>query len=344
MTTVKSLSVAARVVLDLHALNNEGNESNRLMTRQVGIVTPAYDENRLMDGFQRSTVNAISGDMNKHIFSDYFRRIAMENGLPLCEACKALDPARMMGNPDFQAYIETKPPAAEVVDRLISCALDDIGGILITGGGASIKRKSAIEFGWTVALPGASEVQEYIHARHAITRVTRTKADRGADEETRNQAAREKEANIGQMVFNRPASSGVYAFVAHLDACAIGFNDITQEYPITAAERAERLRAALLAISQTMLHPKGALTSTQLPHVVEIEGFVSLSQTAASAPLISPLTDNYIQRGLEIAQGVNRLHGTEAVTILPFVGGDGLLGALANVVENSAPGVYRERA
>ncbi|NUQ05476.1 MAG: DevR family CRISPR-associated autoregulator [Anaerolineae bacterium] len=341
MATIKSLSIAARAVLDLHALNNEGNESNRLMTRQVGIVTPTYDENRLMDGFSRATVNAISGDMNKHIFADYFRHVALERDLPLCEACKALDPGRMMANPDFQAYIETKPPAADIVNRLISCALDDVGGILITGSGQSIKRKSAVEFGWTVALPGASEVQEYIHARHAVTRVTRTKADKESSKEVRDQAASEKEMNIGQMVFNRPASSGVYAFVAHLDACAIGFNDITQEYPISAAERAERLRATLLALAQTLLHPKGALTSTQLPHVVDIEGFVSVSQTAASAPLISPLTDGYIQRGMDIAQGINRLHGANAVDVLPFAGGEGLLNQLASLVEDGAPGVYR---
>ncbi len=341
MTSVKSLSIAARVVLDMHALNNEGNESNRLMTREVGIITPTYGDDRMMDGFNRATVNAISGDMNKHIFADYFHHIALERGLPLCEACKALDPGRMMANPDFQEYINGKPPTADVVDRLISCALDDVGGILITGSGSSIKRKSAVEFGWTVALPGASEVQEYIHARHAVTRVTRTKAERGATQEVKDQAASEKGTNIGQMIFNRPASSGVYAFVAHLDACAIGFNDITQEYPIPAEARAERLRAVLLALAQTLLHPKGALTSTQLPHVVEIEGFVSVSQTAASAPLISPLSDGYIQRGIDIAQGINRLHGENAVAVLPFAGGEGLLGKLADVFETSTPGLYR---
>ena len=80
-----------------------------------------------------------------------------------------------------------------------------------------------------------------------------------------------------------PASSGVYAFVAHLDACAIGFNDASQQYPIGLEERTARLRAALLALAQTLLHPKGALTSTQLPHVLDLEGFVSISQSAAAA-------------------------------------------------------------
>src|SRR5690606_11470423 len=98
-TPITSLSLACRVVMDMHALNNEGNESNRLMTRQVGIVTPTTGEDGA-PGYGRYTVNAISGDMNKHIFADAFRDVALDLGLPVCPACQALDPARMMGNVD----------------------------------------------------------------------------------------------------------------------------------------------------------------------------------------------------------------------------------------------------
>jgi CRISPR-associated protein Cst2 len=347
MTTIKSVSIAARVILDLHALNNEGSESNRLMTRQVGIVTPVYSEQdgqptRAIEGYSRAVVNAISGDMNKHMFADAFRHIALEENLPLCEACKALDPARMMGNVEFSEYIKTKPVVSEVIDRLISCALDDVCGIMVTGEGTSVKRKSAVEFGWTVGLPEITQVQEFIHARHAINRLTRTKAGRGASDEEKKQAQTEKEQNTGQMIFNRPASSGVYAFVAHLDACAIGFNDASQLYAIDAQARQARLRAALLALTQTLLHPKGALTSTQLPHVVDLEGFISLSQSAAAAPLISPLTDDFIARGQDVAALTNRLHGDGAAYVLPFQGAQGLLEQTVAVLDSAQPGVYRE--
>jgi CRISPR-associated protein Cst2 len=344
MTIIKSVSIAARVVLEMHALNNEGNESNRLMTRQVGIVTPVYSdaEQGLVEGYQKAVVNAISGDMNKHMFADAFRHIALEAGLPLCDACKAIDPARMMGNPDFREFIAKKPPVNEVIDRLIGCAVDDVCGIMVTGEGTSVKRKSAIEFGWTVGLPGASEVQEFIHARHAITRLTRTKSGKDDSDEVKKQAQKEKEQNIGQMIFNRPASSGVYAFVAHLDACAIGFNDASQHYPIDEAQRLARLRAALLALGQVLLQPKGALTSTQLPHVVDVEGFVSLSQSAAAAPLLSPLTDNFIGRGLGVGEMLNRLHGQGAVQMQEFGGAQGLLESIEWSLTDAAAGRYRE--
>jgi CRISPR-associated protein Cst2 len=343
--SLKSLSLVARVVMDLHALNNEGNESNRLMTRQVGIVTPTSFQNEdgtLTEGYQRSVVNAISGDMNKHIFADAFHNIAAELGLPLCEACRALDPSRMMGNAEFRQYIETKPPVDEVINRLLTCAPDDVCGIMITGAGTSVKRKSAIEFGWTVGLPGVTEVQEFIHARHAVTRLTRTKADKNSDEAQRQQAQKEKEQNIGQMIFNRPAASGVYAFVSHLDVGAIGFNDAAQTYPLDDDQRNTRLRAALLALTQTLLHPKGALTSTQLPHVVDLEGYVSVSQSAAAAPLISPLHAEYQARAAQVAEKTNQLYGQNAIALYPFQGAHELLGQFEAVLNSFAAGKYRE--
>jgi len=350
---IKSLSIACRVIMDLHALNNEGNESNRLMTRQVGIVTPVYDEeSSVTSGYNRAVVNAISGDMNKHIFADAFRNIALDLGLPLNRASQGLDPARMMGDPDFEAYVtsEGKDQAHRIIDQLLTCALTDVCGIMITAGGQSIKRKSAVEFGWTVGLPEVTEVQEFIHARHAVTRLTRTKAQRGDDEAVRQQADAERTANTGQMIFNRPASSGVYAFVSHLDVGAIGFNDAKQEYPAevtlhddsgtVSIDRVGRLRAALLALAQTILHPKGALTSTQLPHVLDVEGFVSISTSAAAAPLISPLSENFIQRGDTMAGLLNQLHGENAVGVYPFAGGENLLEILSAIINNYQPGQY----
>lgn len=351
MTAVKTLSLACRVVLDMHALNNEGNESNRLMTRQVGIVRPAVDEAG-NGAYRRDVVNAISGDMNKHIFADAFRNIALDLGLPLNPYSQALDPARIMADPDFEAYVKGdnnhKPTVDEVIDALLTCSLTDVCGIMITAGNQSIKRKSAVEFGWTLGIPEITQVEEFIHARHAITRLTRTKATATSSDEERTQAAEEKSANTGQMIFNRPASSGVYAFVSHVDIGAIGFNDATQEYPQqvgdTPIDRAVRMRAALLALAQTVLHPKGALTSTQLPHVVSVEGFISLSASAAAAPLISPLDDDYIGRAERTAKLLNQLHDSEAVNVRSFNSSEGLLEQMVNIVDNNQPGEYTRYA
>lgn len=53
-----SLSISARATLDLHSLNNEGGEGNQIQTRMVNVIDQHGD---------LQNVNAISGDMFKHI-------------------------------------------------------------------------------------------------------------------------------------------------------------------------------------------------------------------------------------------------------------------------------------
>jgi CRISPR-associated protein Cst2 len=166
----------------------------------------------------------------------------------------------------------------------------------------------------------------------------------GHDEDKQVSNSSDRKANVGQMIFSRQSSSGVYAFVAHLDVAAIGFNTYTQEYPDKPdgiyVDRNKRMRSAVMALAQTILHPKGALTSNQLPHVVDVEGFVSTSLSAAAAPLISPLNDDYINRAEKAAGLLNELYGDDTVHIHSFTGPEGLLERIVNILDNSTPGRY----
>jgi len=65
MTTIYSLSIATQATINLHSLNNEGSEGNQMQTRIVNVV----DESGRMH-----SVNAISGDMLKHIQARRCRR------------------------------------------------------------------------------------------------------------------------------------------------------------------------------------------------------------------------------------------------------------------------------
>ena len=63
MIRIHSISLAGRLTLDMHSLNNEGTEGNQLLTRMVHVV----------DGNGRlNVVNAVSGDMLKHIQAEHF--------------------------------------------------------------------------------------------------------------------------------------------------------------------------------------------------------------------------------------------------------------------------------
>src|SRR5271157_4467732 len=97
MATINSLSIAARATLNLHSLNNEGGEGNQIQTRMVDVV----DESGTMH-----TVNAISGDMMRHVVAEHLLRIALSRGLPLSEGARRFDANRI--NADTAAMAEIK--------------------------------------------------------------------------------------------------------------------------------------------------------------------------------------------------------------------------------------------
>src|SRR5690349_11259419 len=218
--TIGSLSVSAEAIIDLHALNNEGGEGNQIQTRVVEVVfrDPDTGEPRV------ESVNAISGDMFKHIQAEHLYHLAQgDPTLPLCGGCTRFNANRISIDESFRAFInpgekKNAPNAVQVLDRLLaSCVIDDIEGNLITEAKQSTPRKSVVEFGWVVGRPDVTRPGQYFHVKY--------NPGQRAQEEDRS-------GNQGQAIFYRPASSGVYALVCHLELGRIGYNDISQRYAI----------------------------------------------------------------------------------------------------------------
>lgn len=313
-TKVYSISVCARATLDLHSLNNEGSEGTQIQTRMVDIVAA---NGRLYN------VNAISGDMFKHIQAEYLYHIARNGkGLPLCAACQTFDANRISADGEYIAQIKGKSDAEAIDLMLQRCTLDDIEGNLITAD-RSTPRKSVAEFGWVVGIPVDEEGREltttgsYFHVKYATERGEEARRAAAADEARR--------ANLGQTPFHRPASSGVYAVVSHYEISRIGFNDITRRYTLDDTNRQRRYRALLESVLYTFVQPKGAMRAAQLPHTVSLEGVVSFSTDVVPAPTISPLNGEYKAEIEGVASALNSLR-PGAVTIRAF-------GTLANFAE-----------
>ena len=89
--------------------------------------------------------------------------------------------------------------------------------------------------------------------------------------------------------FHRPASSGIYAVVCHVELARIGYNDIKQDYAIDDTERQRRAALLLESLLYTFVELNGAMRSTQLPHLVALEGIITTSTGVIPAPLVSPL-------------------------------------------------------
>jgi CRISPR-associated protein Cst2 len=294
-----SLSISARATLDMHSLNNEGGEGNQIQTRMVNIVGA--------DG-RLHNVNAISGDMFKHIQAEHLFRCATDGaGLPLCAACREFNANRISADEEFAGAIKDKSDAEAIDLMLVTCALDDMAGNLITAANRSIPRKSVVEFGWVVGLPELTTTDSYFHVKYASER---SAAQREVDstEEARG-------ANLGQAIFHRPASSGVYAVVANLELARIGLNDIIQIYCVSDEQRLARHKALLESVLYTFLEPNGAMRSTQNPHIVAFDGMVAASSRVVPAPTFSPLGGDFttelerVQVALEsLRPGAVKLH------------------------------------
>lgn len=316
---ITSLSISGIATLDMHALNNEGAEGNALMTRMVDIVDEKGEQH---------TVNAVSGDMLKHIQAEHLFQHATERGLPLCLGCQRFDANRICADPEFRAREDFDKDTHDSVilgAALDRCVVDDLEGILITneiGKARSIARKSCIEFGWAVGIPEKVHTESYFHAKYVPE--GRGKGSGAGD-------------NLGQNIFHRPASSGQYAIVANLDPLRIGRNDITLEYAVSAEDRKDRVRALFASVVNAFVRLNGAHRNTQLPHLVEFQGALSVSTSSLPAPSISPLNGGFDGQMEQVCTNLNRMHGGDSLSVRTFESLGGFTGIMADLSEQVLP-------
>jgi CRISPR-associated protein Cst2 len=312
---IQSLSLCAEITLDLHNLNSEGREGNEQQTRMVHILDA--------EGKHHS-VNAVSGDMFKHIFVGHLTPILANAGQPLSSGAAVGSSDRITTDPGFKSAIKGKN-AAEIQGAMLErCAVTDIAGTLFTEG-VTVPRKSCIEFGWVVGIPERIHTEQHFHVKY------------DAD---RRKSARDVPRGEGtiagsQTVFHRPLSSGAYALICHLELSRVGVNDITRELVIAPADRAVRQSAMLQALIATLLRPAGAQSSMQSPHIVGSRGVISVSTSYLPAPTMSPLTANYRQQIESITATLNKL-SANSVTSRPFdclASGMGLLEEIATSIQ-----------
>ncbi len=322
---IASISISARATIDMHSLNNEGGEGNQIQTRMVDIIGA--------DG-RMHNVNAISGDMLKHIQAQHFFELAREQGLPLCAGCNHFDANRINADSGWIAGMPRSDREA-LSSLLKTCAMDDTAGILITAGGRSLPRKSVVEFGWVIGIPSLVQSESYFHVKYA---------ERDKEQRTKDAAARESDgSNLGQAIFHRPASSGVSAIVCHLELGRIGYNDISQTYALDAEQRASRAKALMQSVMHTFLELNGAMRTTQLPHLVALEGIVTWSSSGATpAPMVSPLaggrddSNAYRAQAQQITQSLNG-NGAAVVTSTPFEELSGFAKQMRTLVDEAVP-------
>lgn len=316
---IASISVCGEMTLNLHSLNNEGGEGNQIMTRQLTILDKEGEKH---------TVTGISGDMFKHIHAGHMVNYCLENGIALSDYSRKLDPNRISAtnllvvNPHVG---KKESNSSEVVDTILqTCAVCDAHGVLLTDkvgdnkGSSNTPRKSVIEFAWTVGIPDKNNTETYLH-----TKLVANAGGKGSA----------SGSNEGQNIFHRPANYGAYAFVCNIDVYRIGLNDISREYAISDEERQKRYQAIVQSLLSAVLNPKGAMTSTQKPHITDFKGVVTVSHKLIPAPTVSAINPAYQEELETIKENLNKIEA-EAIESFDFDG----LGKLSEIFV----GLYQE--
>lgn len=311
---IASISISGEITLNMHSLNNEGGEGNQIMTRQLTIVDKEGQEH---------TVNGISGDMFKHIHAGHLVNHCIDNGIELSQYSKALNPNRISSAELLNYITENKKKnekAGVVIDALInSCAVCDAHGILITDkigdnkDSSNTPRKSVIEFGWTIGIPGKNNTETYLHTKVVYS----------------STGVKGESSNEGQNIFHRPANHGAYAFVCNIDTYRIGFNDIDRIYSIDDTKRQARYKAILQSLLSSFLNPRGAMTSSQKPHITDFKGVVTYSEKLIPAPTVSSINPEYVQEIGMITSNLNEIE-PGAITAIEFNG----LGELSGIIKD----------
>ena len=179
------LSLAAKLVLNVHDLNNEGSVGQSLDIRQIRMV----DEN----GNPLEEMPAVSGRMMKHWHLEHIRKSMLEtNNLSICDTCRA-------GQPDRQTEAEDE------LEAIQECAICDIHGFLSTKKMTNAPRRSScVSFSWLLPVLGTKpESKQVIHSR-----VASGTAETASTGET------------SQMIFHKTYASGMFGFISSIDLMA----------------------------------------------------------------------------------------------------------------------------
>ena len=193
---IQSLSLSARVTFGLHNLNSEGFEGNQQQTRIVHVIDASG---------RRHAVNAVSGDMFKHIYVQHLTAVLKAQGHPLSASAAVGSADRITVDADFKAAIKGHG-AAEVQNQMLSrCTVTDIAGTLFTEG-ITVARKSCVEFGWVVGIPERVETGQHFHVKYEVERRKGQRQHRGA----RGRSPDLKRYSIGPRIRETTRSSATW--------------------------------------------------------------------------------------------------------------------------------------
>jgi len=272
------LTIAGRLILNVHDLNNEATAGNVSDIRLIDYVDVRG---------QRREAPAVSGRMLKHWHLSLFADLVREAGGELCSQCLQGEPVR---GPVHKDDPKDDAEAAELSVK--RCAACDLHGFLVAEGQRSVRRNSRAMFSWL--LPVLDEQTETTQRQVVHTRVSR-------------QREREEGEAAAQMLFYKSYASGIYGFVSALDIERLGYMEETQEY-VEGVDREQRAKLAIDAYRHMLTGRLGASQSHAIPHADCLELMITISDTGPLPFPVSPIYPGYVAKHQGIVPDAGRLH------------------------------------
>lgn len=277
------MTVAAKLVLNVHDLNNEATAGNVTDIRMIKLVD---EEGKELEA------PAVSGRMLKHFHAAHMTDQALLGSTTnLCDACREYEPIR----PGKKEKGEIKTNVIPEDQAVQGCIICDTHGYLLATKpkaegekGTSNRRTSRAMFSWLLPmLLTDTPAKQVVH-----TRVSR-------------QEAPESEEIAAQMLYYKSYASGVYGFVSGMDLGRIGYLELGSEYAITKEEWKKRAKIAVESYRTMLTGNLGASMSHAVPHAKCIELLIALSETEPIPFPVSPIYGNYAQEYVGILKGLN---------------------------------------
>lgn len=294
------LTLAAKVQLNVHDLNNEAVAGNVTDIRMISFLD---SDNQIIEA------PAVSGRMLKHWHYESMRKIidSFYKDIPLCQSCEIGEPLRpgRLNEKDSKKIEQNDKSEIEIIS---SCAICDVHGFLIAqtsnsdsqadqntsasnksgkkskkSSGTSSRRNSRVLFSWLLPVIGAETTRnQVIHSR-----VT-------------SQTSQEEGEKSSQMIYSKSYASGVYGFVSALDVKRIGFSETSllknrDEAYIDENSRKSRAEVAIEAYRLMLTGQMGASLSHALPHAKPLEILVCYSHIKPVPFPVSPIYQGYLK-------------------------------------------------
>ncbi|RLG77673.1 MAG: type I-A CRISPR-associated protein Cas7/Csa2 [Thermoprotei archaeon] len=284
------LSLSARILLNVEALNMVESIGNFVRHRRAPIIVPASK------GFVLKYVPAISGESLAHAYQEVVARVASEVGLSVCSNCRA---GYFIKHADDSVLEEWAKEAQRkgsiefektVIQR---CVVEDIGGFLYAGR-EPVKRTSRFQVGYMIPALDAitsTAIEAQFHVRYA--RVPEQ-----------------------QSIYNVEVGSATYAFGFNLDVDGIGvLSSGSRELAVSKEERVKRIEVAVKALSVMLASALFGAKRTRFYPSWKVLSAVAAVSDPIPVTAEPPHTRQYVANTAEKVESVKKLLKTGSLKI-----------------------------